>query len=569
MNDGFFVTDARGVISFANPALAKIHGVQGPDQLEGHSFADFLPPSERDDVMSQLLTSTAEETASSLVTTAIVRPDGSQAIVEIRPSVVVRDGRLAGSRGVVRDVTERVRAQAALLLSDSILRRIGNLVLVLDRDGLVTYASPSLETILGYRPEEALGEGWWQLPWADAEERARVRRARFERSPGVATGERALLDRDGATRWLLFEESDGPDGLLIRVGHDITEHKKLQDQFLQAQKMESVGRLAGGIAHDFNNILTAVLSTTDLLLSDLPDAGSQRTDVLAIREAGERAAVFTRRLLAFSRKQILQPRVVNLNDVVRGMDEMARRLLGEDVEVTTHLASDLGNVRVDAGQMEQVILNLVVNARVGMDQATVARLFEPFFTTKEVGKGTGLGLATVHGIVNQSGGHIWVYSEPSHGATFKIYLPRVPDAADVVSVVREEGATAQATETILLVEDDDSVRRVADRILKRAGYSVRAAASGSEALALIQSLDGPVHLVLSDVVMPGMTTSEFTQRLQELLPGVAVLFMSGYTDEVIVRHGLAQPGVRFLEKPFTVDTLLRRARDALQAPPAG
>jgi CheY-like chemotaxis protein len=269
-------------------------------------------------------------------------------------------------------------------------------------------------------------------------------------------------------------------------------------------------------------------------------------------------------------------------------------------------------VRVDAGQMEQVILNLVVNARdamprggrllvetrnveldveyaqshmgvtagsyvlltvsdtgVGMDQATAAQVFEPFFTTKEVGKGTGLGLATVHGIVNQSGGHIWVYSEPSHGATFKIYIPRVPEAADVVTVVREEGSTAQGTEAILLVEDDDSVRRIADRILRGAGYSVQAAASGSEALALLQSLDGPVHLVLSDVVMPGMTTFEFTHRLQELVPGITVLFMSGYTDEVIVRHGLIQPGVHFLEKPFTVATLLRRVRDALQASSAG
>jgi len=529
--------------------------------------------------------------------------------VEVRATPIVEDGQVVGTRGVVRDISERVRAEEQLRLSDSILSRVRNLVIVLDTEGCVVYVSPSVETLLGYTADEVLGDGWWELPWADATERERIRNALAQPADQGALGERLLRARDGTEHWMLFEESRGPDGLVIRVGHDVTERKRLREQVLQAQKMEAVGRLAGGVAHDFNNILTSILITTDLLLPSLAGDDATKADVQTIRGSAKRAAALTQQLLAFSRKQVLKPKVVNLNDLVLDTSDMLRSLLGEDIALEALLAADLGNVEMDPGQMEQVIMNLAVNARdalprggqivletknvdlngeyvrthsearpgphvllsvtddgEGMGPDVMEHIFEPFFTTKGAGKGTGLGLATVHGIVNQSGGHIWVYSEPGRGTMFKIYLPRVHAEVEAQAPTPPRASGASGTETILLVEDDDGVRRAAERVLRRSGYQVVAVEGGAHALAAVEAQEGSFDLLITDVVMPDMTGPELAQRLSKTRSGLRILFMSGYTDEVIVRQGLIEPGQPYIEKPFVVEGLLNRVRELLDAP---
>jgi nitrogen-specific signal transduction histidine kinase len=386
---------------------------------------------------------------------------------------------------------------------------------------------------------------------------------------------------------------------------DITEHRLLENQLRQAQKMEAIGRLAGGVAHDFNNLLTAIFGYVDLLREDLPEGSSARQDTEEIRKAAERAAALTRQLLAFSRQQVLEAVIVNVNDLVEEFDKMLRRLIGEDVELRAALAPDLANVRADPGQLQQVLMNLVVNARdamptggkllietanadlteeyaelhqpvipgayvmlavsdtgVGMDADTRARIFEPFFTTKEKGRGTGLGLSTVYGIVKQSGGYIWVYSEPGHGTTFKVYLPRVDAPAHPVAQPRE-ARTLAGTETILLAEDDEMLRPLAKGLLRKLGYIVLEAPSAEEALGAAAGHDGPIHLLVADVVMPGASGRELARRLAASRPETKVLYVSGYTDDAIVRHGLLDPGLAFLQKPFTPDTLARKVREVL------
>jgi len=377
---------------------------------------------------------------------------------------------------VAQDVTEIKQAEEALQLSDSILQRIEDLVIVAGPDGGIRYVSPSVKNVLGYEPAEVLGDGWWHLTFTDpvAREQERSRVARVARGEIPSQGafiERPVRARDGKTRWILWHDSKGPGELLIGVGVDVTERRALEEQFRQAQKMEAVGRLAGGIAHDFNNLLTVITGYTDLLLSQMPADDPRQADLQEIRRAADRAATLTRQLLAYSRQQVLVPRTIGLNQVIEPMRNMMQRLIGEDITLRTHLEA-AGRVRADPHQLEQVLLNLAVNARdampdggsltiatrdlevdehagrakgiepgsyvelvvsdtgLGMSEEVLAHLFQPFFTTKPVGMGTGLGLATVYGIVKQSGGHIWAASRPGEGATFTIYLPRVQDAAE-------------------------------------------------------------------------------------------------------------------------------------------
>jgi PAS domain S-box-containing protein len=419
--------------------------------------------------------------------------------------------------------------------------------------------------------------------------------------------------RDGKARVFLnnvvgFIEN----GHIVRVWgtqRDVTDQRHLEEQFRQAQKMEAVGQLAGGIAHDFNNLLTAILGNTQLLLRDLPPGDSKRGDVEEIRKASERAASLTRQLLAYSRRQMLQPEVLDLNVVVAEMDKMLRRLIGENIALVTLLAPDLGRVRADPNQIEQVLVNLAVNARdamadggggkltietanvdldeaftqanlgsragphtmlgvtdtgTGMDTTVRAHLFEPFFTTKEVGKGTGLGLATVYGIVKQSDGYISVYSEPGRGASFKIYLPRL-DARPRTSSPAIKGGAGRGTETILVVEDEPAVLALSQRALETHGYVVLAASDATTALRLVERHGGTIHLLLTDVVMPGMSGRDLADQLAARRPGTRVLYMSGYPGDAVVQHGELQPGAAFLQKPFSPDGLARKVRDVLDA----
>jgi nitrogen-specific signal transduction histidine kinase/ActR/RegA family two-component response regulator len=388
---------------------------------------------------------------------------------------------------------------------------------------------------------------------------------------------------------------------------DVTERQRLEQQLRQAQKMEAVGRLAGGVAHDFNNLLTAILGSADLLLGRLPLDHPERVEAEEIRKAAMWAADLTRQLLAFSRQQVLDPHVFDLSAVVANMDKMLRRLAPADITLRTRLAPDLGAVRADPGQIEQVIMNLAVNAcdampgggtltietanvelgtghapvhpgryvvltvsdtGMGMSATTQAHVFEPFFTTKERGKGTGLGLSTVYGIVKQSEGYVVLESEPGRGTTFRVYLPAVDAPVEAVAAGPARTESLRGEETVLVVEDQEPVRRLACKVLEREGYSVLAAADGPEALRVAAHHAGTIHILVTDVVMPGMSGREVEQRLAAERPEMRVLYLSGYADASIVRDGVLEPGLAFLQKPFTPETLARRVREVLNAQPA-
>jgi nitrogen-specific signal transduction histidine kinase len=392
----------------------------------------------------------------------------------------------------------------------------------------------------------------------------------------------------------------------LGVLKDIGERRRLEEQLRQSQKMEAVGRLAGGIAHDFNNLLTVIAGRAQLILSRLRPEEPIHRDASLVRSTADRAAALTQQLLAFSRKQVLQPQVLNLNKVVTGMEPMLGRLIGEDIDLAVIPVEQPGRVKADPAQIEQVIVNLVVNARdampeggrltvetadveldaasasrhfsvpagayvvlavtdtgTGMDEATRTRVFEPFFTTKEPGKGTGLGLSTVYGIVKQSGGDIQLESEVGRGTRFKIYLPRVVEPAAPEEARPVPAPVPRGDETVLLVEDEPEVRDLAREILEASGYTVLQACDPQDALLIAERHGGPIHLLLTDVIMPRQSGRALAERLRPLRPELQVLFMSGYTNEAIVRHGVLEPGTLFIQKPFTPEGLGRKVREAL------
>jgi signal transduction histidine kinase/ActR/RegA family two-component response regulator len=398
----------------------------------------------------------------------------------------------------------------------------------------------------------------------------------------------------------------------VMVVADITDRKRLEEQIQQAQKMEAVGRLAGGVAHDFNNLLTVITGYCQMLLDRLEPSDTAYEDMQQVLRAADRATTLTKQLLAFSRKQIVQPKVIDLHGLLHEMDHILKRLLGEDIELHVEAAPNLGKVRVDPGQLEQVIINLAVNSRDAMpkggkliielrnadiDPQFVARhlavepgpyvllavtdtgigippdvqqhLFEPFFTTKEKGRGTGLGLSTSYGIVKQNRGEILVYSEVGIGTTFKIYLPRVDEPAEVERMSATETPLRRGTETILIVEDEEGVRRVLEEMLTQQGYRVLVAASGPEALALSEKEHGIIDLLITDVIMPKMSGRELADQLCGYRPGLKVLFVSGYTDSAIVHHGILEQGTVFLQKPFTPEQIAGKVRHVLDELPAG
>jgi len=510
---------------------------------------------------------------------------------------------------------ERRRAEKALRASEERFRALvengSDVTALIDADGHFRHVSGPVRRILGHTPEELFGRTVFDLMHPDDAKSVRPSLDAAIGRPGEpVTVTYRLRHGDGSWRSLESTAVSHRNNPAIRgvvlTARDITERQGLEDQLRQSQKMEAVGRLAGGIAHDFNNLLAVMLGYTSLTLTRTADPAAVTRNLEQIKTAAERAASLTRQLLAFSRKQVLAPRVLEMGGVVAELHTMLGRLIGEDIELVTDAAGARGRVRADRGQMEQVIVNLAVNARdamprggrlsislrdvmvdesfarehvgiargahvmlevadtgVGMHPETLSRLFEPFFSTKEKGKGTGLGLATVYGIIKQSGGHITVESAPGQGTSFRIWLPQVDEATDAMPAATPAPAVAGGTETILLVEDEDAVRGLLTEVLTGHGYAVLGASNGAEALRISRAHGGTIDLLLTDVVMPGMGGREVATALGEGRPGLRVLFASGYTAEAIARHGVLEPGTDLIHKPFTPDALLRRVRESL------
>jgi two-component system cell cycle sensor histidine kinase/response regulator CckA len=497
-----------------------------------------------------------------------------------------------------------------------ITENAADMISVVDGDDRPLYNSPSYERILGYSSQEMQDTS--SLEHVHPEDRQQVEEAAKEaRSAGVGRRiEYRMRHKDGT--WRLLEstastilDGEGKSGKLVIVNRDITGRRRLEDQFRQAQKMEAVGRLSGGIAHDFNNILGVIIGYGEILQEGVKQPDPLAGCVEEILGAGKRAATLTRQLLAFSRQQVLEPKVVDLNGIVTDTEKMLRRLIGEDIELITVLDPNLSRVKADQGQIEQVILNLSVNARdampdggkvtiktenaemtevdvrrysypvkpgryvlltvtdtgVGMDVATQAHIFEPFFTTKEKGKGTGLGLATVYGVVKQSDGYIEVHSELGAGTVFKIYLPQVDGPVDVERRSVGQAPAMHGHETVLLAEDEEALRTLTRNVLQSLGYTVLEASNGAEACEISQRHREPIHLVLTDVVMPGMNGPALAAQLSAQRPQIRVLYMSGYTGQA-VGHGVLPEGSNFLAKPFTRESLAFKVRDVLKAEPA-
>src|SRR5712691_3612330 len=608
-SDGVALLDRSGVVQYSSASSERVLGWT-PPQRHGRGALEIVHPEDAGrarDVFAQCLAS-----AGVPVTTELrgLHRDGGWRLVEVVAANHLDDPAVGAVVVNYRDVTLRRRAEDSVRAAAHQFRAVfdGALdaMVIADDEGRYVEVNAAACGLYGVSRSALLGHwiGDFAAPGLDL---ASVWAA-FRRE-GRAKGELRIVRPDGRVRELEFAASaDFLPGSHLAVFRDVTQRRQLEEQLRQAQKIEAVGRLAGGVAHDFNNLLNVITGYGQMLFRRLGD-GPEREKTRAILQAADRAAGLTRQLLAFSRKQVLEPKVLDLNAVVGGMDEMLRRLIGEDIELQAELVSDLGRTRADPGQIEQVLMNLVVNARdampkggrvtletanaemdetfvrdhlgarpgryvmlavrdtgLGMDAETQKHMFEPFFTTKEKGKGTGLGLATVYGIVKQSEGYIWVDSAPGAGTTVKVYLPWV--AAEPVAegpkrpVVTEE-MLPPGTETVLLVEDEEMVRRMTREVLEGAGYRVLEAASGFEALRVSAGHTGRLDLMLTDVVMPGMSGRELAERLAPVRPGMKVLYMSGHTDDAIFHHGVTRAGTGFLQKPFTPDALERRVRELL------
>ena len=541
-----------------------------------------------------------------------------------------RKGEVTGVIGVANDITERTRAEEALQQVELQYKELVETIQVIAwradaKTFKFNFVSKEAEKLLGYPIEQWTSDAnfWRDHIHPDDREWAISYCLKSTQDRMPHEFEYRMLAADGKIVWLRdivrIIVEDGQVKELIGVMVDITEGKKVEEalykseeQLRQAQKMEAIGRLAGGVAHDFNNLLTIIMGRCQLLLRKFGAEETLNRDINLILSTSERAALLTKQLLAFSRKQVLQPRVLDLNEVVSDMDKMLRRMIGEDIELVTVLAKNLGKVKADPGQVSQVILNLVVNARdampsggkmtietdnveinqknqhlysvaeigsyvnltvndtgSGIEPETLPQIFEPFFTTKEKGKGTGLGLATVYGIIKQSGGHIWVNSLPKQGATFKVYLPKVEETVEPKVQISEKVKQKGALETILLVEDESDVRELIGDLLRENGFTVLEAGHSGEALEICQKYERPIQLLLTDVVMPQMSGPELAKLLVPMRPEIRVLFISGYTDTAVVSQGWLAPGTAFLQKPFTQEILVNKIREVLDHRPAG
>ena len=603
-----------------NPAAEKMFGYTKNEVLGHDPFDDLAPPSERDRLRTLVQGLHADDKGAHSINQNRTK-DGRTITCEwLNTPLTNPDGKVIGVLCLAEDITERQkledevhqarqRLEAIVASSPAVLYRLAGP----NPESLeLTWIGENVTEMLGYGLDDVMKPMWWQervhpedLPAVSAQIGTELL------SGGRLAQEYRFRHQNGAYRWVRSEMRllRGVAAHLVEVvgsWSDITDRKKLEEQFRQAQKMEAVGQLAGGVAHDFNNLLTVISGYSQLLLRSPELDDSRKGLVREIGKAGERAASLTRQLLAFSRKQVLEPKVLDLNALITEQKKMLSRLIGEDIELVTVLDPHVHNVKSDPGQLEQVIMNLVVNARDamphggrltlethnvvldetytrlhaglqpgsyamvavadtghGMPAETLEHVFEPFFSTKDLGRGTGLGLATVYGIIKQSGGHVAVYSEVGIGTTFKIYLPSIAEPFSADEPAPDELTMPAGTETILLVEDEDAVRAIARHALESCGYRVVEAKNGAEALSRCEEHEGPIHLVVTDVVMPGMAGRALVDRLRVLRPDTRVLYVSGYTDDAVIRQGVLQAETAFLQKPFTPYALSAKVRAVL------
>jgi len=615
--EGIGILDDQGVHVYANAALASLLGFDSPQNIVGKPWRVAYALQQSKTLESEIRKSLrgSGKWSGSL---QFHRPDGSYVPVEMHVARMPD----SGTACVCRDLSQHQMAEKARAEAEAkyrlLVEQVNAITYIAEIGihGQWYYVSPQIESILGYTPEEwlAIASNWDEHVHPD--DLPIVMTAEEQSKLGVPfQAEFRVRRKDGREVWLsdtavIVRGSDSHpvmEGILV----DITERKALETQLQQSRKMEAVGRLAGGIAHDFNNLLTIISGYTELAMTRPHLPGEARADIERIENAAGRAAALVRQLLAFSRKQVLQPKILDLNQIALNLDTLLRRLMDESIAMVTRVSDDLGQVKADPAQIEQVIMNLVVNARdampdggrliletsnvdldanyaldhvsvkpgryvmlavsdtgVGMDAQTVAHIFEPFFTTKESGRGTGLGLSTVYGIVKQSGGYIWVYSEPGKGSSFKVYLPRVDELVEETPLTPAATQAQRGTETILLVEDEKPLRELIQTVLSEQGYDVIPSLDPQHAEQVATHLEGEIHLLLTDVVMPGISGRELAGRISSRRPDIRVLYMSGYTDNVISSGGMLERGLAFLQKPFSPATLVQKVREVLSHTPA-
>jgi two-component system cell cycle sensor histidine kinase/response regulator CckA len=613
--DGISILGEDGTHIYVNAAFARMMGHESPESMLGMNWRQIYDQRDIELLQAQVRKSLeAEGKWSGQIN--LRRRDGTFFPVEMAITSLAN----GVTACIGHDITARKQAEQARADAENKYRTLVEQVAAISYiaelgiNGQWHYISPQVEAITGYSQDEWLtnSRDWIRhIPQEDhavieAAEEASLRGERFQ-------AEYRIVRRDGSVIWVsdtaVVVSGSYSHPVMEGIIVDITARKLLENQLQQSRRMEAVGRLAGGIAHDFNNLLTIIKGYAELAVQRGGIQPELRADVQQIENAAERASTLIRQLLAFSRRQVLQPKIIDLNAIVLGLDKLLGRLMGEHIEMVTRCAGNVGHVKADPAQVEQVIMNLVVNARdamprggrltvetfnvdldstyardhvsvkpgsyvmlavsdtgIGMNPETVAHIFEPFYTTKESGQGTGLGLSTVYGIVKQSGGYIWVYSEPGKGTTFKVYLPRVAAPVDSKPEVMQLPAGGKGSEAILLVEDEEAVRELASRILSAKGYSVVAAKSTREAEEFSENYPGQIHLLLTDIIMPGTSGRELAERIIARRPNTRVLYMSGYTDNVLARGGVLEAGLSFLQKPFTPGALAQKVRDVLDSP---